>query len=162
MTIGRVHLARAPLRLLVVPLALALVGGIAAAVGLVVGGPIGISVGTGGVILLALAVYLAAVVLSIRLEVEAGSLLLRWLGGRRRYALVRGSVTRVTVRGSTAAPLRRGFTAMAWGLGAATLRGEERIELVRLARTPSMILVPTDRGRLAISAAADDDLLSML
>ena len=162
MSIGTVRLARAPLRLLVVPLAIGLVGAAATTAGVLIGGPIGISALTGGVILLALAAYLAAVVLSVRLEVEAGSLLLRWLGGRRRYALVRGSVTRVKVRGSTAAPLQRGFTALAWGIGAATLRGEERIELVRLAPTPTMILVPTDHGRLAIAAAADDELLAML
>jgi hypothetical protein len=162
MSIGTIRLARAPLRLLVVPLAIGLVGAGAAAAGVLIGGPIGISVLTVGVIVLALAVYLAAVVLSIRVEVEAGSLLLRWLGGRRRYALARGAVTRVTVRGSTAAPLRRGFTALAWGIGAAMLRGEERIELVRLAPTSTMILVPTDHGRLAIAAAADEELLAML
>jgi hypothetical protein len=162
MSIGTVHLARTPLRLLVVPLAIGLVGGTVTVAGVLLGGPIGLSALTGGVILLALAGYLAAVVLSIRLEVEAGSLVLRWLGGSRRYALVRGSVTRVTVRGSTAAPLQRGFTALAWGIGAATLRGDERIELVRLAPTPTMIVVPTDHGRLAIATTADDELLAML
>src|SRR5438093_1604214 len=162
MSIGTVHLARSPLRLLVVPLVVVLVGGIATAVGLLVGGPIGISVLAGGAIVLVLAVYLTAVVLSMRVEVEAGALVLRWLGGSRRYALVRGAVTRVTVRGSAAAPLHRGLTALAWGIGAATLRGEERIELVRLASTPSMILVPTDHGRLAIAAANDDELLGLL
>jgi hypothetical protein len=42
------------------------------------------------------------------------------------------------------------------------LRGEERIHLVRLARTATAILVPTDRGRLAIAPARDDDLLDAL
>jgi hypothetical protein len=162
MSIGTVRLARAPLRLLVMPLAIGLVGGTVTAAGVLTGGAIGISALSGGVILLVLAAYLAAMVLSIRLEVEAGSLVLRWLGGSRRYALVRGSVTRVTVLGSTAAPLQRGFTATAWGIGVARLRGEERIELVRLAPTATMILVPTDHGRLAIAAAADDQLLGML
>ena len=41
---------------------------------------------------------------------------------------------------------------------AGRLRGEEDVEVVRLAPTPTAILVPTERGRLAI-AAADEKLL---
>jgi hypothetical protein len=52
--------------------------------------------------------------------------------------------------------------AFGWGLGRAVLRDEERIQIVRLARTPTAILVPTDRGRLAIAPARDDDLLDAL
>ena len=35
---------------------------------------------------------------------------------------------------------------LGWGIGRATLRGEEQIQLIRLAPTASMILIPTDRG----------------
>jgi hypothetical protein len=42
------------------------------------------------------------------------------------------------------------------------LRGEEVINIVRLARTPTAILVPTHRGRLAIAPADDADLLDAL
>ena len=160
--IGSVRLARAPARLLAGPAAIGLVGGIAGLIGFLLGGPLGVSVLTAGGIVLVVAVYLAALVISIRLQVEAGSLLLRWLGGSRRYGLVRGSVTRVTVRGTGSAPLRTSLGLLGWGIGRATLRGEEQIQLIRLAPTASMILIPTDRGRLAIAAAADDQLLAML
>ena len=40
--------------------------------------------------------------------------------------------------------------------------GEEQIVLVRLARTPTVIVVPTDAGRLAIGAASEADLLEAL
>jgi hypothetical protein len=160
--IGSVRLARAPARLLAGPVAVGLVGGIVSVIGFLVGGPLGVSLLTAGVIVLVVAIYLAALVLSIRLEVEAGSLLLRWLGGKRRYGLVRGSVTRVAVRGSGAARLRTSLGLLGWGIGRATLRGEEQIQLIRLAPTASMILIPTDQGRLAIAAAADDELLGVL
>src|SRR5438445_5765489 len=160
--IGSVRLARAHARLLAGPAAIGLVGGIAGLIGFLLGGPLGVSVLTAGGIVLVVAVYLAALVISIRLQVEAGSLLLRWLGGSRRYGLVRGSVTRVTVRGTGSAPLRTSLGLLGWGIGRATLRGEEQIQLIRLAPTASMILIPTDRGRLAIAAAADDQLLAML
>src|SRR5438445_9050184 len=160
--IGSVRLARAHARLLAGPAAIGLVGGIAGLIGFLLGGPLGVSVLTAGGIVLVVAVYLAALVISIRLQVEAGSLLLRWLGGSRRYGLVRGSVTRVTVRGTGSAPLRTSLGLLGWGIGRATLRGEEQIQLIRLAPTASMILIPTDRGRLAIAAAADDELLAVL
>jgi hypothetical protein len=160
--IGSVRLARAPARLLAGPVAIGLVGAIVAAIGFLLGGPLGVSVLTAGAIVLVVAIYLAALVLSIRLRVEAGSLVLRWLGGNRRYGLVRGSVTRVTVRGTGSAPLRTSLGLLGWGIGRATLRGNEQIQLIRLAPTASMILIPTDRGRLAIAAAADDELLAML
>jgi hypothetical protein len=160
--IGSVRLARAPARLLAGPVAVGLVGAIVGVIGFLFGGPIGISLLTAGVIVLVVGIYLAGLVMSVRLEVEAGSLLLRWLGGQRRYGLVRGSVTRVTVRGRHAASLRTSLGLLGWGIGRATLRREEQIQLIRLAPTVSMILVPTDRGRLAISAAADDELLAML
>jgi hypothetical protein len=161
-SLGSVRLARAPARLLAAPVAIGLLGGIVSVIGFLLGGPLGVSLLTAGVIVLVVAIYLAALVLSIRLQVEAGSLLLRWLGGKRRYGLVRGSVTRVAVRGSGAATLRTSLGLLGWGIGRATLRGEEQIQLIRLAPTPSMILIPTDHGRLAIAAAADDELLAVL
>ncbi len=42
------------------------------------------------------------------------------------------------------------------------LRGDEPIELIRLSLRPALIVVPTDRGRLAIAAAVESDLLAAL
>ncbi|MDQ2674058.1 MAG: hypothetical protein M3Y40_05330, partial [Chloroflexota bacterium] len=42
------------------------------------------------------------------------------------------------------------------------LRGEERIQIVRLAPTDTAILVPTEGGRLAIAAASEPELIDAL
>jgi hypothetical protein len=100
--------------------------------------------------------------LSVRLEVEEAAVRLAWLGGERVYALSPGPVTRVRLVGEGASKLRGGRRLMGGQLGGARLRDEEPIEVVRLAPTPTAILVPTDRGRLAIAAADEGALLDAL
>lgn len=157
-----IRLARDRVRLFAAPALFLLISAGSVAGGLLVGGPAGISlVAIGGLAALA-AAYLAALVSSYRLQVEPGALKLRWLGGERRYRLLRGPVTRVVVRGAQAAALHPRFGALGWAVGPAVLRGEEPIELIRLSGSPGLILVPTDRGRLAIAARAENDLLSAL
>jgi hypothetical protein len=157
-----VRLARDRVRLFAAPAAFVLIAAGAVAGGLLAGGPAGISlVALGGLAALA-AAYLAALVSSYRLLVEPGALKLRWLGGEHRYRLVRGPVTRVTVRGREAAALHPRFGALGWAVGPAVLRGEEPIELIRLSVRTALIVVPTDRGRLAIAAADESDLLTSL
>ena len=96
------------------------------------------------------------------MDVEVGGLRMRWLGGTRRYQLARGPVTRVALTGPSAGSIRSRFPVLGWSFGRAVLRGEEPIVLVRLARTPNVIVVPTDRGRLAIAAASEGDLIDAL
>lgn len=157
-----IRLARARRRLLAAPLALLVAGAGAAVGGILLGGPAGIALlATGGVAALAVA-YLLALVASYRLQVEPGGLLLRWFGGQRRYRLVRGPVTRVAVAGEGAAAVHPRFGALGWAVGPALLRGEEAIELVRLSTSTPLILVPTDRGRLAVAAHVESELLSAL
>jgi hypothetical protein len=108
------------------------------------------------------AAYLMALVSSYRLLVEPGVLKLQWLGGERRYRLVRGPVTRVAVSGESAAALHPRFAALGWAVGPAMLRGDEPIELIRLSTRPPLIVAPTDRGRLAIAAAVESDLLAAM
>ena len=157
-----VPLARDRLRLFAAPaifLALAIAAG---AGGLLATGPARISLlGLAGLATLA-GIYLASLVSSYRLLVEPGGVKLRWLGGERRYRLVHGSVTRVMVSGRGAAALHPRFGALGWAVGPAVLRGEEPIELIRLSIRPGLILVPTDRGRLAIAARVESDLLEAL
>lgn len=161
--IARLRLARAPLRLLAAPLVFAAAGAAAIVAGAApVGGIAGAALVAAGSLAIALATYLGAFVFSISVEIEPGTVHLRWLGGGRRYALVRGAVARVTLRGAGRASLRTRFGAMGWALGSAELRGEERIDVVRLAPTPSMILIPTDFGRLGIAAASETELLEAL
>src|SRR5688572_8112757 len=125
-----IPLARAPFRLLFGPLVLLGAGSVAAIAGVLVGGMAGVGLVAAGVVVDALAVYLAMVLFSLRLDVEVAMLRLSWIGGERRYVLSRGAVTRVPLRGSEAASLRPRFGAIGWAMGPATLRRSEPIELV--------------------------------
>jgi len=160
--IARIRLARAPLRLLLPSVILLATATTAGAAGMVVGSAIGIGLLVAAAALGALSLVLAAIVLSVRLDVEVASLRLRWLTGQRRYALARGPVTRVLLRGEGAARLRLRFGALGWGLGPALLRDAERIDLVRLAPTTSIILIPTDQGRLGVAASSEGELIAAL
>lgn len=157
-----VRLARGRVRLFAAPAAFLVISAGLVAGGLLAGGPAGISLVAIGALAALAAAYLAALVSSYQLQVEPGALKLRWLGGERRYTLMRGPVTRVVVRGAGAAALHPRFGALGWAVGPAVLRGEESIELIRLSAARGLILVPTDRGRLAIAAHVENDLLAAL
>ena len=162
-SIARIRLARSLRRLLAVPLLLALIGGAAVAAGLAaVGGTVGLVVAGAGGLLVLIAVVVAIVLLSVRLDVEESAIGVTWLGGGRVYPLSAGPVTRVRLRGTSASRLRARSGPLGWGIGRARLREHEQIEVVRLAPTPTAILVPTERGRLAIAPASDDELLDAL
>ena len=160
--ITSVRLARDRARLFVAPVVFILVAVATVGWGLLLGGPGGFSLIAVGGLAILVAAYLVALVSSYRLLVEPGELRLVWLGGERRYRLVRGAVTRVAVRGENAAALAPRFGAFGWAVGPATLRGDEPIELIRLSRRPPLIVAPTDRGRLAIAAAVESDLLAAM
>jgi hypothetical protein len=160
--IAPIPLARSGQRLLVVPAVLLVAGAAAAGAGLVRGDTWGLALIAAGGLVALLSVALGLILLSVRLDVEVATLRVRRLGGERRYTLVRGPVTRVPLRGPDAARLRPGFGALGWGLGRAWLRGDEMIELVRMAPTDTMILVPTDRGRVGIAPASEQQLLDAL
>ena len=161
--IARIRLSRSLPRLLILPL-LGLVAG-AAAIGaglLLVPGATGVAiVGLGGVVVLG-ALIGALVLLSVRLDIEEAAVCLGWLGGERIYPLSPGPVTRVRLRGEDASRLRASPRLLPWQLGPGRLRGEEDVEVVRLAPTSTAILVPTERGRLAIAAADEAGLLEAL
>jgi hypothetical protein len=161
--IARIRLARSWSRLLAVP-AILLVAGVAIAVAaiLLVDGPLGYLVAFVGVMPALAGAYLAIRAATMRVDVEEAAMRVHWLGGDRGYALVPGPVTRVRLRGEQASSLRARSGILGWELGRATLRDEERVEVVRLAPTRTAILVPTDRGRLAIAAASEPELLDAL
>jgi hypothetical protein len=161
--IAQIRLARSMGRLLILPALLWLLGaaGIGAAL-LLLDGPLRLVGLAAGALVVLIGAWLALVPLTVRMQVEVGAIRIRWIGGERVHALVRGSVTRVTLHGDKAARMRPRLGPLSRGLGTATLRDEERIELVRLAPTRSAILVPTDRGRLLISPALEQELLNAL
>ena len=92
--IAPIPLARATGRMLVVPLVLLLAGAAAVGGGVSIGGLVGIGLVAAGLVVAVLSLYLAAMLLTVRLDVEVATLRLRWLWGERRYILVRGAVTR--------------------------------------------------------------------
>ena len=160
--IARIRLARSPLRLLAAPFAFALTGASAVVGGWMLGGIGGAGLAIAGSLAIGCALFLALFVFSVSVAIEPGTVHLRWLTGERRYALVRGSLTRVTVLGAGRATIRARFGAIGWSLGRAELPGEEQIDVVRLAATPTMIVIPTDLGRLAIAAASETELIEAL
>jgi hypothetical protein len=160
--IAPIPLERSTGRILAVSALLLIAGVVAVGGGVNVGGLVGIGLVAAGLMVAALSMYLAAMLLTVRLDVEVATLRLRWLGGERRYTLVRGPVTRVALTGDEAARVRPRFGALGWAVGRARLRRDEEIDIVRLAPTHSMILVPTDRGRLGIAPTSEEHLLSAL
>ena len=161
--IAHIRLARRPRRLLAVPAALWIAAAILAAVAAFVLSGVLLAAAVGVAILLAiLGAWLALVAVSIAVRIEVGAVRVHWIGGERVYGLERGSVTRLTLRGGSAARLRTHLRSWLSPVGVATLRGEERIETVRLAPTASGILVPTDRGRLLLVPALEQELLNAL
>ena len=164
--IARIRLARSPLRLLAVPLILLAAGGAMAAAAwigpLVMPAPPWIALVAGGALLALIGLLIAVRLLTLSLEVEEAAVRTRWLGGERLHPLVPGPVTRVRLRGPNASSLRSRTGWLGWTVGRATLRSEEQVQVVRLAPTPSAILVPTEGGRLAIAAAEESELIDAL
>jgi len=161
--IARIRLSRSLPRLLALPALGLAAGGIAVASGLLlVPGATGLAVAAVGGVLVALAVVAAFRPLSVRLEIEESAVRVSWLGGERIYLLSPGPVTRVRLKGRSASSLRGGRWLLGGQLGPARLRGEETIDVVRLAPTPTAILVPTEHGRLLIAAASEELLLDAL
>src|SRR6185503_1480033 len=159
--ITSVRLARDRARLFLAPIVFVLLAAAAAAGGLLLGGPAGIVLVAVAAVAALAAAYLVALISSYRLLVEPGTLRLTWHGGERSYRLVQGKVTRVGLSGDSAAALRPRFGSLGWAVGPAVLRGEP-IELIRLSRRPPLIVAPTDRGRLAIAAAVESELLEAM
>ncbi|MBA2265265.1 MAG: hypothetical protein H0W17_02625 [Chloroflexi bacterium] len=161
--IARIRLSRSPPRLLAFPLLGFLLG-----IGAIGGGLLrlpgipGLVVAGLGAAVVLLALAGAIFLLSIRLDIEEAAVRLSWLGGQRIYSLSPGPVTRVRLRGENRSRLRAAPLFLPWQLGAGRLRDEEDVEVVRLAPTATAILVPTERGRLAIAAADEDALLDAL
>jgi hypothetical protein len=160
--IAPIPLARSRRRILAAPLILLAAGAVAVGGGVLRGDLAGIGLVAAGLIVAALSIALWLVLVSVRMFVEVAMLRVHWLGGERRYTLVRGPVTRVPLRGPDAARLRTRFGALGLGLGRGTLRRDEPVEVVRLAATSTLILVPTDRGRVAVAPESEQQFLNAL
>lgn len=160
--IARIRLARSLPRLLAWPIVLLVLASAAAVAGVLVGAIGGLALLAGAALVALVALGWAVRVLSVRLDIEESEVRVHWLGGERRYPLSAGPVTRVRFRGENASRLRVRSGILGYGLGPARLREDEEIHVVRLAPTPTAILVPTEEGRLAIAPAVEAELLDAL
>lgn len=157
-----IRLERSLPRLLSGPALVVLAGAAAIVFGALSSGVLAIGLVALGVVVVLIGIGAALVLLSVRLEVEEAQIRLRWVGGERVYPLARGAVTRVTVRGPEASSLRPRLGVFGWAVGRARLRGEETIDVIRLASTRTVIVVPTERLRLAIAPHSEAELLEAL
>ncbi len=153
--LARVALARSPVRMLVPALIALVVGGAGLGLGAVIGGTPGIALLVGGSIVLAFGLWLAARVLSLRLLIEPGYLHLRGLGTDRRFKLARGQLARVPTAGPRRVSLAVRPGSLGLAVGKAKLPSGEPVHVIRLGATPSVILVPTEQGRVALAVASE-------
>lgn len=160
--IARVRLARSLPRLLAVPVALVAIGTAVIGLALLIGGSSPILTLVLGALLVLVGLMRGVMLLSVRLDIEESAVRVRAIGTDRSFALVPGPVTRVKLRGENASRIRSGTRLLGYDLGRARLRDEEQIEIVRLAPTSSVILIPTDHGRLAVAPSDESALLDAL
>jgi hypothetical protein len=52
--------------------------------------------------------------------------------------------------------------ALGWAVGRARLAGGEQIEVIRLGASPAVILIPTERGRVALAVRSESELVAAL
>lgn len=114
-----------------------------------------------GALVLAYAVLLGAYLFTLRLEAVPGRLRVRSLLGTRTYRLRRGEVTRLWVRFSRR-PLEARVAGMGIRFGEGQLGGETLVDVIALGETSTLLMVPVDGGRLAISADSEATLMDTL
>lgn len=161
--LARVALARNLPRMLALPALLVLAGAGVGGLGvLLISGTPGVAITALGVVAAAIGVWLAVRILSLHLAVEVDYLHLTGIGTDRRYHLAPGPLSRLATGGPSGTTLRTGIGGLARGVGSAALSATEQLEVIRLGATPSVILVPTERGRLAVAVSAEADFIESL
>lgn len=160
--LARVALARDPRRMLAAPALLVLFGAATAALGTILGGAVLFGLVAVGGAVIAIGLWLAIRILSLRLLVEPDYLHLKGVGTDRRYHLVRGDMNRIATAGPRKVNLRVRLGSLGWAVGRTALAAGESVEVIRLAATPTVILVPTERGRVAVAVASETDFVDAL
>lgn len=159
--LATVALARAPARLLAAPGFLALIGLLSLGAALVAVDPARLLLVAIGLLVVAVATWLAIRVLSLRLAVEPDYLHLRGIGTDRRYHLAPGSLSRVR-SGGARRQRRRLPVGVGSVVGPAVLASGEQVEVIQLGAAPSMVLVPTEGGRVALAVASEQEFVAAL
>lgn len=158
-----VRLARDARTTLVIPALLVAIGaalGIGAV--LLASGPALVVMAGVGLVAALVGVVLALRVRSLRLAVATDFLHLTGMGIDRRYNLIPGDLKRVASSGLGRVAIRPGTAALAFAVGQAPLGAREKVDVIRLGATPSVVLVPTEQGRVALAAAVERELVEAL
>jgi hypothetical protein len=158
-----VRLARDARTTLVIPAVLVAIGaalGIGAV--LLASGPALVVMAGVGLVAAIVGVVLALRVRSLRLAVATDYLHLTGMGIDRRYNLIPGDLKRVASSGLGRVAIRPGTAALAFAVGQAPLGAREKVDVIRLGATPSVVLVPTEQGRVALAAAVERELVEAL
>jgi hypothetical protein len=158
-----VRLARDARTTLVIPAVLVAIG---AALGIgavrLASGPALVVMAGVGLVAAIVGVVLALRVGSLRLAVATDYLHLTGMGIDRRYNLIPGDLKRVASSGLGRVAIRPGTAALAFAVGQAPLGAREKVDVIRLGATPSVVLVPTEQGRVALAAAVERELVEAL
>jgi hypothetical protein len=159
---GDVRLARSPRALFALP-GIAILGGAAGVVGgLILGGAAAMLLVLIGVLLLAAGLAAGVLLASVQVAVEPGAVVVRWLGGRRRYPLAHGELTRVGRDPSGSPPMRVPLGGFGMAFGPGTFHGTTPVTVVSLDVSAPLIVIPTRRGALAVAPADEAALLTAL
>ena len=163
MRVAEIALARNPVRVLAVPALLVVVGLALAGLGLVVvGQATGLAVAVLGAILAIGGVVLAARAMTVQLFVEVDYLHLKAIGLDRRYHLAPGQLSRLATTGPRRVKLGAALPGTPRLTSRTALAAGEMIEVIRFGQTPSVVLVPTERGRVAVAAKSESELVEAL
>ncbi len=163
MRVAEIALARNPVRVLAVPALLVVVGLALAGLGLVVvGQATGLAMAILGAIVAVGGVVLAARAMTVQLFVEVDYLHLKAIGMDRRYHLAPGQLSRLATTGPRRVKLGAALPGTPRLTSRTALPAGEQIEVIRFGETASVVLVPTERGRVAVAAKSESELVEAL
>jgi hypothetical protein len=163
MRVAEIALARNTLRVLAVPGLLVVLGLALASLGLgVVGQATGLAMAVLGAIVGMGGALLALRAMTVQLFVEVDYLHLKAIGLDRRYHLAPGQLSRLATTGPRRVKLGSALPGTPRLTSHAALPAGERIEVIRFGATPSVVLVPTEGGRVAVAARSESELVEAL
>jgi len=163
MRVAEITLARNPARVLALPALIVAVGVAVGVAGLVVIGQLpGLAMAVLGGLIALTGAAIGLRAMTVQLFVEVDYLHLKALGLDRRYHLAPGQLSRLATSGPRRVKLGPRLAGVTGITARAQLSAGERVEVIRFGSTPSVVLVPTERGRVAVAAKSESELVEAL
>lgn len=163
MRVAEIALARNPVRVLALPALMVVVGLALVGAGLVVvGQATGVAMAMLGIIVAIAGAALAARAMTVQLFVEVDYLHLKAIGLDRRYHLAPGQLSRLATTGPRRVKLGAALPGTPRLTSRSALPAGEQVEVIRFGETGSVVLVPTERGRVAVAAKSEGELVEAL